>query len=369
MSLDQHHSETSALVALSAVTGLGSVRIRQLIERFGSALAVWKADAEELRALSRFPGKVIDDLIAMRQRPVGDEELELAERLGVQVIEYRDTRYPQQLLELSDYPVLLYVKGTLVSEDKQSIAVVGTRNASLYGREMAHSLGRDLAAHGFTVVSGLARGIDTEAHAGALEMGRSFAVTGSGLANIYPQENRRLAEQIASRGALISEFSLTTPPERQNFPRRNRIVSALTLGTLLVEAPEHSGAMITVERALQQGKRLFALPGRADMESFRGNHYLLKRGQAQLVENAQDIVKCFGVSAQAVEGNRSSVGLALKEEEQELLDLMPAIELSLEELAQASRLSASKLNVLLMSLLLKKRIREFPGKHYKKVII
>lgn len=358
-------AELSALVMLTRVPGLGSTKIRLMIQRFGSALRALEADPQELPGLSQ---AIISALVDARRSHPRDRYLLEAEQVGIDLIAYTDSRYPKRLLEIADYPMVLYAQGQFLPKDTQSIAVVGTRTASLYGREMARRFGHDLAGFGFTVISGLARGIDTEAHLGALETGRTIAVIGSGLGNIYPAENRLLANQIASQGVVLSEFPIETPPDRQNFPQRNRIVSAMSVATVLIEAPTKSGAILTMERAEAQKRPLFALPGRVDMESYKGNHLLLKSGRAQLVENAADVANALsslfpvGCLPPAIATDHPR----LEREEQELLSQMPVQEITIEELAQLSGLPAVKLNVLLMSLVLKKRVKEYPGKVFKK---
>lgn len=274
--------EIEALAALSCTPFIGPIKIRLLIQRFGSAVAAFHADPLEIAQLPGFGPKI---MMQWRKSDAWEQELNLAARYKVSLISYKSPEYPKSLLKLPDHPVLLYVLGKLEPSDQQGFAVIGTRDASPYGIKMAEQFGRDLAGKGYTVVSGLARGVDTAAHQGALENGRTIAVIGSGLANIYPPENSGLARKIVENGALISEFAMTTPPDRQNFPQRNRIVSGMTRGTILIEAPEKSGAMLTTELALSQGKRVFALPGQG------GNQTLIKKKEATLVESAQDVLR------------------------------------------------------------------------------
>ncbi len=291
--------------------------------------------------------------------------------MKIKLISWKDPSYPKRLLDIIDSPVLLYVRGEIKPKDTQALAIVGTRNPTIYGLTMSEQFSQRLAKEGFTILSGLARGIDTAAHRSALFSGRTIAVIGSGLADIYPRENSQLAEEIAQQGALISEFPMTTPPDRQNFPQRNRIVSAMSLGVLLIEAPLKSGAMITMERALLQKRQCFAIPGRIDTKDFQGNHSLIKSGKAQLVEMPEEIMDNF---QNLFQGSRSSLQpsqpaqcYGFEKEELELLNQFPIEELSLEELMQKVKLPIAKLNVLLMSLMLKRAIREYPGKIYKKV--
>lgn len=360
--------EVEAFAALAGVEGLGATRIRHLVGHFGSACAVLASDVEEIIAICGCAGLRASwrDLIkGERWR----QDLDIMRRAGVELVPYTSMKYPKALLEVADHPALLYVKGQLTPSDKRSIAVVGTRGASVYGMEMAEKISRELVGRGFTIVSGLARGVDTAAHRGALDSkGRTIAVIGSGLANIYPPENRKLAGDVATYGALVSEFPMTTPPDRLNFPQRNRIVSGMTLGTVLVEAPLKSGAMITMDRAFMQGRKLFALPGRADVEGFRGNHSLIKSGKAVLVEDAEDIARHFDdffglIAPQHVEHQH----FFLDDQEQRLLNIMPTEEIGVDSLVLLTNLPVHQVHTTLMGLILKKAVKEFPGKIYKKI--
>lgn len=363
-------NELDALGILSTFPQLGSISIRSLIKQFGSAQNVLEAGADVIRILPNFRNARAKSIDINECTNLWHINRELAEKHGAEIIPYTSKRYPKRLLDLHDHPLLIYVKGEVLPDDQQSIAVVGTRQATRYGIDMAEQISRDLAQSGFTVISGLARGIDTAAHQGALQTGRTVAVIGSGLANLYPPENSILATSIAENGALLSEFPMSTPPDRQNFPQRNRLVNALTLGTFLVEAPEKSGAMLTVELALDQKKKVFALPGRVDYDSFAGNHSLIKQGRAKLVVNAHDITcefndlfSCFGSS---LPSNKVQ-GILLDPEESQFLSSLPRAECTVDEIIEISKLPVTKVNVLLMGLVLKRAIREFPGRIYKKV--
>lgn len=358
--------ELEALLILSSLPHLGSVKIRLLMQHYGSASAALQAPLVELEAFPGFGPKILQGWKMGLEEKQWKQNLILAERLQAQLIPFTSPHYPKRLLEIVDYPLVLYVQGTLLKEDQRCLAVVGTRQASIYGQEMAKQLSRELAHAGFTVVSGLARGIDAVAHQGALEKGRTIAVLGSGLACLYPSENVALAGAIRQQGALISEFAMATPPDRQNFPQRNRIVSGMTLGTILIEAPQQSGAMLTVERALNQGRPVFALPGRVDQDTFKGNHALIKEGKAELVENVQDILKNFTDCSLPLVFKSVRQTVPLEKEEEELLRQMPTQETSIEELVTRIQWPIPKLNALLMSLVLKKIVKEYPGKIYKK---
>lgn len=360
-------TELDALIILTTFSSLGSIRIRFIVQYFGSALNALEASPKEIAELPDFGERIASNWRSWRTEADWKKNFELIDKHGITVVTYLDPRYPKKLLSIHDYPVLLYVKGEMKKIDEQSISVIGTRQATLYGKEMARKISAELSLRRFTVISGLARGIDTEAHWGALEKGRTIAVIGSGLANIYPRENERLAEKIVNQGALISEFPMNTPPDRQNFPQRNRIVSAMSQGTVLIEAPLKSGAMLTVERSIAYGIPVFVLPGRADCENFQGNHLLLKQRKATLIENADDIVKnyedlfCFHSNHEPAKPH-----IPLSDSEKVFCDLLSSQEMSIDEIVQKTNLPVMKVNVLLMSLVLKKAIKEFPGQLYKK---
>ncbi len=363
-------NELEALVILSHLRHLGSVKIRLLINHFGSALNALEADATDIESLPGFGPKIAHQWKSWEKERFWQENLELANRHGVELIPFTAPNYPKRLLELTDLPVLLYVKGEIKPQDQHSIAIVGTRNATRYGHEMAEKISGGLAAKGFTIVSGLARGIDTTAHVNALTGGRTLAVIGSGLLDIYPHENAKLADQITQKGALLSEFPMKTPPNRQNFPQRNRIVSGLSLGTVLIEAPLDSGAMITMHKAFFQHRQLFAVPGRTDFETFQGNHHLIKTGIAKLVEQAEDVSECFEglLGGFKHQPNLVREKIDLEPEEEKFLAQIPSRDLSFDEVAGLTKLTAMQLNILLMGLVLKKVIKEYPGKIYKKVL-
>ncbi len=363
-------TELDALTILSGTPLLGPVKIGLLMRYFGSALEILEAPLQEIAALPGFGPKVMGGWGHWNYDEAWKKNIELVHKYNVTRIPYNDPSFPALLRGIPDAPILLYVKGTLKPSDDEAIAVIGTRTASHYGLEMAERFGTDLAREGMTVISGLARGVDTAAHKGALKGGRTIAVIGSGLADVYPRENRGLAEAIVANGALISEFPMLAPPDRTNFPQRNRIVSGMSKGVLLIEAPQKSGAMLTMQLAQRHKRRLFALPGRVDTETFRGNSLLIKTGQAQLVERADDILFAFDdlftrkKAVSAAEPKKRAI--VLQEDEIQLLKLMPDDEVSIDTMVSLTKLPVNKLSVLLMGLLLKQVIKEYPGKLYKK---
>lgn len=358
-------TELEAFAILASIPGVGPTKIRTLLQHFGSAQDALNASQSSLVKLPGFD-RLSANWHSWKNNPSWPSDLQLIAKHKVTLIPFTSPEYPKSLLDIPDHPALLYVKGELQPQDQRSIAIVGTRQASIYGNEMAENIAKTLAANGFTVVSGLARGIDTAAHHGALQSGRTLAVIGSGLANVYPPENRTLSNSIAQNGALISEFPMSTPPDRQNFPQRNRIVSGMTLGTLLIEAPIKSGAMITMEKAHQYRRKLFALPGRADSESFRGNHLLIKSGKAHLIEEAADIIAHFQTLIPMPAFSKKQIPL-LDAEELTLFNKMPNEETNIDTLSSIAALPVQQVHRILMSLVLKKAIKEFPGKIYKKI--
>lgn len=353
------HTELEALLTLNNTPGLGSVKIRQLLNTFGSAESALHARPDDLKQLPGFGPQIIKH---WNPADAAQQDLELADKANAAIIPFTDARYPKHLLSIPDFPPILYVKGSLTDDDLQSVAIIGTRAATHYGLETAFEFGKDLAENGLTVISGLARGVDTQAHEGARKTGRTIAVLGSGLCRIYPRENIKLAEIIADNGAVISEFPMNTPPDRMRFPQRNRIVSGLSSGLLLIEAPLKSGAMITMRLGKKHGKPLYVLPGRADNPNFDGNHSLLKTGQAKLVTHCQDILDDFQIKKcrKAIPSSPE-----LEPNEKELLKIFPKEEIGIDELASRANLPIQKLNVLLMGLILKKQIKEYPGRVYK----
>jgi DNA processing protein len=278
-------------VELNMTPGIGPRAAAKLLERFGSAEAVFSATRTELEQLRLAPDAV-DTIIGRDLRFTAEAEIAAVRKLGGDILLLDDGVYPSSLREIYDPPIVLYVKGAW-SEclDQPCIGVVGSRKASTYGQNAALMLARDLAQRGVTVVSGFARGIDAAAHRGALEAnGRTVAVLGTGIDEIYPRDHKKLAEEILARGgALVSQFPLGTPPVSENFPYRNRIISGLSLGVVVVEAAENSGSLITARLAIEQNREVFAVPGNITSRNSFGTNYLIKGAGAKLVQQWQDI--------------------------------------------------------------------------------
>ena len=362
-------SETESLLVLTHIPLLGPQKIRKLITHIGSAQGVLNATATELRQIPNMGPKTVDAILNWQALSFWQEDLHLVKKEDVQLLSFQDPLFPPSLKVIPAAPVLLYVKGTLLEQDfLRSVAVIGTRRATRYGLEMSFQLSRQLSAQGSTIISGLALGIDTAAHKAALEVGRTIAIIGSGLLNIYPRENYHLAQEIFEKGAVISEFPMLCKPDKQNFPLRNRIVSGMAEACILCEAPLRSGAMITMQQAKKFNKACFALPGRADHPNFQGNHSLIKKGEARLIDSYKDVFSVFNEQPDLFQDLPVQVPkVKTSPEEQQLLEKMPIEEFNIEELACQSQIPIHKLNILLMSLVLKKAIKEYPGKLYKKI--
>lgn len=298
--------------------------------------------------------------------PFTDEDLAFIQKYNIKTLNQKSPFYPKQLFDLIDPPPIIYVQGDEKILSEPQLAIIGTRRHSIYGGETAYSFAKSLAVN-FHIISGLANGIDTKAHFGALTSGKTIAVLGSGLAEIYPKENLRLAEQIIETGgAIISEFPLKAAPLRFHFPKRNRIVAALSQGILLVESPIKGGGMITMEKGYELKRKLFTIPGRIDMETFQGNLQLIKNGRATLVQSPEDIAHFYGkseiINCPKLDKNN------LNDDEKLILKLLSQEEKSIDELVLLTQYPVMKLNILLTSLSLKKFIKEFPGKIYRRKI-
>ncbi|HNV23808.1 MAG TPA: DNA-processing protein DprA [Candidatus Omnitrophota bacterium] len=368
--------EKEALIILNAISGLGNSRIKSLIEFFGSALNVLDAAETKLCDSQILPADVIKNILQFKKDEFLKKEYQLMAREGVEVLSYLDESYPQDLKQIPDFPVVLYVKGALPENLKLSIGIVGSRQASLYGLSIAEKFAVSFAELGITVVSGMARGIDTAAHKGILKAkGATVAVLGSGLKHIYPPENKDLFKKISQQGAVLSEFSMDTEPFPYNFPRRNRIISGLSLGVVVIEAGLKSGALITASCALEQGKEVYAVPGKIDSPSSVGVNNLIKQG-AKLVTSVEDILEDLQVPlTQSLEDGKTRENILpekkknagpLTIEEKAVYDCLTAEGVHIDEIVSKSGLSSSQTTVILMKLELKRLIKQSAGKFFSK---
>ncbi len=350
---------------LNSAPGIGPVLFRQLVKRFGSPKRVLTASMAELCSLANIDEKRARAILGASEVPLKGEWRSLLKELGATILTYQDPGYPQRLLTIYDYPPLLYVRGRLSEADELAVAVVGSRRASSYGRKVAQNIAAGLAQRGVTVISGLARGVDSVAHRGALAVGgRTVAVLGSGIDVIYPAENKALAGQIVQNGAVISEFPPGSGPEAGHFPRRNRIISGLSMGVVVVEAGVRSGALLTARFALDQNREVFAVPGNIDFAGSQGPHHLIQDG-AKLVRNVQDILDELPVP-----GRTEHAGLpvrsmpSLSADEEKLLDVVTDQPAAVDDLIARSGLQPAETLVLLLSLEMKGLIQQLFGKKF-----
>lgn len=360
-------------LALNLVPGLGAKGMRVLLERFLTPQNIFNAAKTDLY-LCGLNSDVVDHIKSKVSREKAKEHYKALVSQNIDVIALNDTNYPTLLKEIHDPPPVLYVRSDEPEIlHKPAIAIVGSRQCSHYGRTIAEKLSGELASQGFTIISGLARGIDTIAHAAALDAGgKTIAVLGSGLDIIYPRENRKLAKGIEAQGALCSELPLGTPPLPQHFPFRNRIISGLCLGVVIVEAAERSGSLITARMAMEQNREVFAVPGNITSPNSFGPNYLIKDG-AKLVQTWQDIVEELprAITSPSAKTNNQQKELfppmGLSQKEQKVYDLMDFAEpCHIDDLAEASQLASQELLSTLFNLEVKAAIKQLPGKNFVK---
>ena len=383
MDMKQHHSDgIEKWLKLIRADGVGPTTFARLIKRFGSVDRALGASVSEMVKVKNIGFSTAEKIVASRDKFDTKAELSLADKLGAWIINWDDHRYPTALKRIYDPPPVLYIKGTLSRKDNLSIAIVGSRNCSLYGQEQASRFAHLLASAGFTIVSGLARGIDSAAHQGALAAsGRTIAVTGSGLANIFPPENEKLFELITKSGACISELPMRYEPLSENFPSRNRIIAGLSLGTIVVEAAHRSGALITARAALENDREVLAIPGKIDSPLSRGTHLLIKQG-ARLAESVEDVMDALGYIGQSLKSHVSTSAsqaaektetplfdvsqLNLSENEKVIYNCLSKEPRHIEQIISETRLAVGNINASLISLRLKGLIKQLPGNMFLK---
>jgi DNA processing protein len=358
----------TALIALNMVEHIGPVRLRQLLGHFGDPVSILTASRAQLLSVPGIGEDTAEAIVRWETTVDLRGELQRIRDFNCRVVTQLDPDYPERLREIYDPPIVLYVKGNLGVSDKNSVAVIGSRQTTNYGIETARRMAYQLAYTGVTVVSGGARGIDTAAHQGALTAkGRTVAVLGTGIDLVFPPENRELYERIAANGAVVTQFPFGRPADKQTFPIRNRIVAGMTLGTVVVEANLASGALITANFANEYGRQVFAVPGRIDSPRSKGCHDLIKKG-AKLCEGVEDILSefeyLFPPSNRSPGPSETGVlpGLELPENEQKVLATLDLEASTVDEVIRASGLPASAVNVALFSLEMKRLVRQLPGK-------
>jgi DNA processing protein len=363
-------SKYAPWIALSRIKGLGCVTFKKLIAHFGDPAAAFSSTVSELSAIEGVDAQVVEGLRGFNQWDEVENEVRRAERAGATLIPFNHASYPARLRMIADPPPLLYVRGELRAEDERAVAVVGSRSASEYGQRVARVLCRDLASLGFTVVSGLARGVDGAAHEAALSAGgRTLAVLGSGVDRPYPPEHGQLYQRIPGNGAVISELPMGTRPLAFNFPARNRLISGLSLGVVVVEATEKSGSLITAALALDQGREVFAVPGEVGASRTRGTHRLIRQG-AKLVESAADIVEEIAPQLlkranAANPGEQRTLPQQARAEARKIYALLRERSAQIDDVIENSGLSSAEVSEILLDLELQGYVRQLPGKRYR----
>ncbi len=350
-------------VGFNRVYGVGPAKVRALLDHFGELEAAWNAEPSDLREAG-LDRRSIENLLTVRKTIDLDQEIDRVQQTGARIVIWDDVDYPPLLKSLPDAPPVLYIKGELTAADREwTVAIVGTRRASAYGRQVAETLAADLARNGITIVSGLARGIDAFAHEAALKVGgRTLGVLACGIDQVYPPEHAKLAARLLEHGALLTEAPCGSPPEGGNFPARNRIISGLSLGTIVVEAAETSGALITSDRALEQGREVFAVPGNIFAKTSRGTNNLLKEG-ATLVTEAQDVLEALNLKMVTAHSEARAV-IPEDPTEAKLFALLSNDPTHVDYLVRESGLPVSQVSSTLALMELKGSVRQVAGMQY-----
>jgi DNA processing protein len=346
-------------IGFNLVRGIGAVRLRAILDHFGSLEIAWHAPVDALSAAG-LSQKIIENLIKVRGENLAERAWEYTQRKGIQVLTWDDAEYPQRLKQIDQPPPVIYVRGTLTALDDYSVAIVGTRRVTGYGRQVTDELASCLARSGITVVSGLARGVDGVAHDSALKAGgRTFAVLGSGVDVLYPPEHRALAERIIQQGALISDYAPATAPDAANFPPRNRIISGLSRAVVIVEAGETSGALITATFAAEQGRDVFAVPGTITAPQSKGTNRLIRDGAIPMLK-PEDVLQALALE-QAPQQQQARLALPADEIEAGLLRILADEALHIDEICVLSGLRADQVSAALVMMELKGMVRGMGG--------
>jgi DNA processing protein len=366
------------LLTLSQIPGIGAGRIRSLVSHFGDTQSIINSSVREIAAFDGFSKKLASVIVHFNRSQqftlamkYAEKQLSRLNKHEGKIISFWDKLYPELLKKIYDPPPYIFYRGTFQESDKYALAIVGTRNPSEYGSSVTEKFCEEISRLGITVVSGLARGIDTIAHTSTLKSaGRTYAVIGSGLDVIYPPENRLLFEKITKNGAVISEYEMGAKPDAVNFPRRNRIISGLSLGTIVIETDIGGGAMITANTALDQNREVFALPGNVNSKKSRGSNLLIKEGRAKLVESIDDVVNELTIALKPIlksNVNRESKPLPpLNETEKNIINHLSESAIQIDALAENSKMPTSDLLVNLLSLEFKGLVKQLPGKMFIK---
>jgi len=363
-------TDTEACIAINMIPKMGPVRLRKLLEAFDSPQKILTTGTDKLRRIDGIGEEVASTIAKWETHVDLPAELDRIAAFGAHVLIQQSPEYPALLREIHNPPIVLYVWGKLTERDRHAIGVVGSRRTSHYGIECAKKLSYQLAYAGITVVSGLARGIDTAAHQGALAAkGRTVAVLGCGLNHLYPPENQSLAEKIAESSAVVTEFSMDVKADVQTFPMRNRIVSGWGAGVLVVEAGLNSGALITANQAVEQGRSVYAVPGQIDRPTAAGSNRLIQQG-AKLVTGAGDILDDLHLLLPETPNLTISSPRAdlLQEEERQIYDAIRDNETAIDEIIAKTNLPTAKVSSTLLALEMKRFVKQLPGQHFVKLL-
>jgi DNA processing protein len=380
--IEENSVDIEKWLKLIRAEGVGPVTFSRLLKLFGSIDRVLGASVSELTKTEGIGFKTAERIAATRDKFDAAKELEFAQKLGVWLLTSQDNRYPGALKQIYDPPPVLYVKGTISRQDNLAISIVGSRQCSIYGQEQSSRFAHFLSSSGFTICSGMARGIDTAAHQGALAAGgRTIAVQGCGLAHIFPPENKKLFELISESGACVSELPLNFEPLATNFPARNRIIAGLSLGTIVIEAALRSGALLTANAAIDYNREVMAVPGKIDSPLSQGAHQLIKQG-AKLIESVEDVMEALGYYGEQLKEHVSTATkkaneaiekplfdieqLNLTNDEKVILSCLDKEPTHIEQIIAKTSLPAGSVNASLISLRLKSLIKQLPGSLFVK---
>ena len=356
-------------LSLHMIPRLGNTVICRLVERFGDPERVFDATIPDLLKIVGMKPEVARNIAGRASIQSAEEEFRKVEEQGARIISFADPSYPELLRQIHNPPIVLYAKGKEFPKERRSIAIVGSRNPTHYGFDAAESFGFDFACRGVTVISGMARGIDSAAHRGCLRGGGfTVAVIGTGIDVVYPSENKTLFKQIAENGMILSEFPMGSPPEPWNFPIRNRIISGLCEGIVVVEATKKSGSLITASLALEQNREVFAVPGSIHSFKSTGTHHLIKQG-ACLAEKADDVLEELGFSGKLAKGgnpeeSNSDLSPALDAREKTIYECLGDYPVHMDEIMRKGKLQAGEAASILMEMELKGLIKQLPGKMF-----
>jgi len=357
-----------SLILLNMLEGVGYIRLKALLSAFGTAEEVLNAKERDLLNVKGIGRNISGQIVNAKNYCDIDRELSLIEKDNVDIISIFDSTYPANLKQIYDPPIILYVKGSLKKEDDLAIAIIGSRRCTNYGIRMAEKLGRDLSLNNITIVSGMAKGIDSAAHRGAIEAkGRTIAVLGNGLSYVYPPENKTLAASIAQNGAVISEFAMDMPPHKKNFPQRNRTISGLSKAVIVVEAAAKSGALITADFALEQGREVFAVPGAAGAAASGGTNNLIRQG-AKLVESCDDVLDELGFLTKTAASTKTAytaeAGRFENDVERNIYKFLSDEPCNIDDIKETLSVELKEAKLALLNLEMKHFIRQLPGRLY-----